>query len=132
MPNVFRLMHDSRRSGQISRLFALLACLLIGIRVAAAMVCSTCFTDWEKEQSRAFYLHAGIDRDRCHHGLAPASPWIVWACSVNEDESAFVLPEIPSLPVVVSVFVPLVLVCVSWHSLPLITAHGRGPPAQVS
>ena len=129
MPNLFRLMHDNRRSGQA---VALLACLLIGIRVAAAMVCSTCFTDWEKAQSRAFYLHAGVDRDRCHHGLAQASPWIIWACSVNENESAFVLPDIPRLPVVVSVFVPLVLFLVSYRTIPLITAHGRGPPASHS
>ncbi len=129
VPNVFRVMHDSRRSGQVSRLVAGLACLLIAIRFAAALVCSTCFTDWEKAQSRAFYLHAGWDRDRCHHGLDQASPWIVWACSVNEDESAFILPEIPRLPLVVSVFVPLVLLLVSSRTLPLISAHGRGPPA---
>lgn len=132
MSKLFRVMHDSRRSGPVSRLVALLACLLVAIRFAAAMVCSTCFTDWEKAQSRAFYLHAGWDRDRCHHGLAPASPWIAWACSVNEDDPAFVLPEIPRLPVVVSAFVPLVLFLVSYRSLSLITAHGRGPPARVS
>jgi hypothetical protein len=122
-------MHDNRRAGQVSRLVALLACLLIGIRLAAAMVCSTCFTDWEKTQSRAFYLHAGGDRDRCHHGKVQAHPLTEWACSANQDESAFILPEIPRLPVVVSVFVPLVLLLVSYRTLPLIAAHGRGPPA---
>lgn len=128
MPKVFRSMHAGRRSGQVSRLFALIACLLIGIRFAAALVCSTCFTDWEQAKTRAFYLHASWDRDRCHHGLAPANSWIVWACSVNEDESAFVLPEVPRLPVIISFFVPLVLLLVSCRSVFLIAAHGRGPP----
>lgn len=128
MHSIFRSMDASRRSGQASHLVALLACLLIGIRFAAAIVCSTCFTDWEQAQTRAFYLHSGWDRDRCHHGLAPASPWIIWACSVNGDESAFVLPEIPRLPVVVSFFVPLAFLLVSYRSVALIAANGRGPP----
>ena len=128
MNDFLHAMHASERSGRIHRLVALLACLLIGIRFAAGIVCSTCFTDWEQAKTRAFYLHSGWDRDRCHHGLAPASLWIVWACSVNEDESAFVLPEIPRLPVVVSFFVPLVLLLVSYRNFTLIAANGRGPP----
>jgi hypothetical protein len=124
-------MHDNRRSGQASRLVALLACLLIAIRFAAALVCSTCFTDWEQAKTRAFYLHAGWDRDRCHHGLAPASPWIVWACSVNQDDSAFLLPEVPQLPVVVSWFIPFVLLLVSFRGISLLTAQGRGPPVSI-
>ena len=57
-----------------------------------------------------------------------ASLWIVWACSVNEDESAFVLPEIPRLPVLVSFFVPLLFLWVRYRSLIPIAANGRGPP----
>ena len=131
MPNVFCVMHDSRRSGQMSRLVAVLACLLIAIRFTAALVCSTCFTDWEQTKTRAFYLHAGWDRDRCHHGLAPAGPWITWACSVNQDDSAFLLPEVPQLPVVVSWFIPLVLLLISFRGISLLTAHGRGPPISI-
>lgn len=128
MNEFLRAMHAIDRSGRTSRLVALIACLLIGIRFAAGIVCSTCFTDWEQAKTRAFYLHSGWDRSQCHHGLVPASPWILWACSVNEDESAFVLPEIPRVPVVVSVFVSVVLLFVSYRTLPLIAAHGRGPP----
>jgi len=123
-----RAMHATDRSGRTPRLVALLACLLIAIRVAAGIVCSTCFSDWEPAKTRAFYLHSGWDRDRCHHGLAPVSPWIIWACSVNEDDPAFVLPEIPHLPVLVSFFVPLVLVWLSYRSLAPVAANGRGPP----
>ena len=131
MNEFLRAMHATDRSGRTPRLVALLACLLIGIRFAAGIVCSTCFTDWEQAKTRAFYLHSGWDRSQCHHGLVPASPWILWACSVNEDESAFVLPAIPRLPVVVSVFVPLVFLLISYRSLIPITANGRGPPLSV-
>ena len=128
MNEFLRARQAADRSGRTPRRVALLACRVIVIRLAASIVCSTCFTDWEQAKTRAFYLHSGWDRDRCHHGLAPASLWIVWACSVNEDESAFVLPEIPRLPVVVSIFVPLVFLLISYRSLIPITANGRGPP----
>lgn len=132
MKHLLRAMHSTRRSRQASHLVALIACLLISIRLVAGLICSTCFLDFEKPPARAFYLHSGGDQNRCHHGLAAASGWIVWACSVNEDESAFVLPEIPRLPVIVSVFVPLVLLLVSYRNIFPIAAHGRGPPARVS
>jgi hypothetical protein len=117
-----------RRSEKASRFVALLACLLIGIRIAAALVCATCFTDIEKPLVRSFYLHSGWDQDRCHHGQAPASPWINWACSVNADDPAFVLPDVPRLPVIVALFVPLVLLRITYHNLSLVVAQNRGPP----
>lgn len=132
MNHLLRFMHSTRQSNRAPLLVCLIACLLAGIRAAAAIVCSTCFLDFEKPPARSFYLHSGGDQNRCHHGLASANSWIVWACSVNEDEAAFVLPEIPRLPVIVSVFVPLVLLLVSYRTLFPIAAHGRGPPIRVS
>lgn len=132
MNHLLRAMHSTRRSNRAPLLVCLIACLLVGIRAAAAIICSTCFLDFEKSPNRSFYLHSGEDHKGCHHGLVAASGWIIWACSVNEDESAFVLPEIPRLPIIVSVFVPLVLLLVSYRTLFLIAAHGRGPPARVS
>ena len=106
----------------------LVACLLVCIRLIAAIVCATCFTELETPTVRSFHLHGGGDRESCHHGQAQASLWIVWACSVNQDDSAYILPEIPRLPVAVSLFVPLVLFLVSYEDRALIAAHGRGPP----
>ena len=132
MPNLFRLMHDSCRSGQVSRFVALLACLLVCIRLVAGVVCSACFNEFEQPPGRTFYLHGGGDHHACHHGRAQLTPLVAWACSVNEDDTAFVLPDIPRLPIAVSVFVPLVLLLVSYRTLLLIAAHGRGPPVRVS
>lgn len=129
MPNLFRLMHDHRRSGQASRLVTLLACLLVCIRFVAGVVCSTCFNEFEQPPVRTFYLHGGGDHHSCHHGRAQLPPLVAWACDASLDDTAFVLPEIPCLPVVVSIFVPLVLLLVSYRSFSLITAHGRSPPA---
>ena len=132
MPNLLYLMHDNRRSGQATRLVALLACLLACIRLVAGVVCSTCFNEFEQPPVRTFYLHGGGDHHSCHHGRAQLTPLVAWSCDVTQDDTAFVLPDIPRLPVVVSVFVPLVLFLVSYRSLSLITAHGRGPPVRVS
>ena len=55
-------------------------------------------------------------------------PVTAWACQVNKDEPACVLPEIPRLPVLVSFFVPLILLMWSYPGRPLVAAHGRGPP----
>ncbi|MFO0720827.1 MAG: hypothetical protein U0319_08850 [Nitrospira sp.] len=129
MINVFLIMHSSRRSDWISRLLAVMACLLIGVRLVGGFVCNTCYLDFEKPASRSFHLHGGGDREPCHHGQPEASPLIQWACTVMQDESAFVLPDIPRLPVVISLFVPLVLLLVSYRTLFPIAAHGRGPPA---
>ncbi|THJ20466.1 MAG: hypothetical protein CAF44_011780 [Nitrospira sp. CG24D] len=125
-------MHDSRRVGQVSRLVVLLACLLACIQLVAGVVCSTCFNEFEQPPVRTFYLHSGGDHHACHHGRAQLTPLVAWACTVTQDEGAFILPEIPRLPVVVSVFVPLVLLLVSYRTLLLIAAHGRGPPVSFS
>jgi len=109
-----------------------MACLLVVIRLVAGFVCHTCFIDFEKPASRSFHLHAGGDRDPCHHGQAEASPLTTWACTVTQDETAFILPEVPRLPLVVSEFVPLVLLLLSYRTLFQIAAHGRGPPVLLS
>ena len=124
-------MHMLRRSEEASRALVLLACLLIGIRLAAAFLCSTCFHEFEQSPDRRFYLHAG-DHDACHHGRAQASPLVGWACGVTQDESAFVLPDIPRLPVLISHLVPWILIPITYRGLPLITAVGRGPPVLAS
>jgi hypothetical protein len=125
-------MHDSRRVGQVSRLVALLACPLACIQLVAGVVCSTCFNEFEQPPVRTFYLHSGADHHACHHGRAQLSPLVAWSCDVTQDDPAFVLPDIPRLPVVVSVFVPLALLLVPYRTLPLIMAHGRGPPVSFS
>lgn len=132
MPNLFRLMHDQRRFGQASRLVVLLACLLAGIRLVAGVVCSTCFNEFDQPPVRTFHLHGGGDHHACHHGRAQLTPLVAWACSVNEDDPAFVLPEIPRMPIAVSVFVPLALLLMSYRTRSLIAAQSRGPPARVS
>ncbi|NOT21731.1 MAG: hypothetical protein HOP22_03260 [Nitrospiraceae bacterium] len=122
-------MHASRRSGQAPLLLVSLACLLVSIRLLAGFICTTCFTDFEKPKTRNFHLHSGGDRDPCHHGqVTTGSPLVAWACVVTGDESAFILPEIPRLPIIVSLLVLLVLLVVSSPDRPLIAAHGRGPP----
>lgn len=108
-----------------------MACVLVGIRLVASFVCSTCLHEFEEPPDRAFYLHAG-DQDACHHGRAQASPLVGWACGVTQDESAFVLPDIPRLPVLISQFVLWILLLVTYRGLPLIAAVGRSPPALVS
>jgi hypothetical protein len=104
------------------------ACLLIAIRLIAGFLCHTCFIDFEKPTSSSFHLHAGGDRDPCHHGQAEASPLVTWACTVTQDESAFILPDIPRLPLLVSLFVSLTVLALSFGGRPLVVAHGRGPP----
>ena len=124
----FHFIHVRGRTGQPSTLVLLVACLLVSIRLVAGFVCFTCFTDFEKPTSRSFHLHAGGDLNPCHHGRVETSPLINWACTVTQDESAFILPEVPRLPIIVSLFAPLFLFAVSYGGRPLITAHGRGPP----
>lgn len=120
------------RTGRAPSLLFVVACLLVTIRVVAGFVCHTCFIDFERPTSRSFHLHAGGDRDPCHHGQAEASPLTTWACTVTQDETAFILPDIPRLPLVVSEFVPLVLLLLSYRTLFQIVAHGRGPPVHFS
>jgi hypothetical protein len=121
-------MHQPRRSGRAFSLLVLMAYLLVVIRLVAGVVCSTCFNEFEQHPVRTFHLHGGGDHQACHHGRAPLNPLVGWACAVTQDESAFILPEIPRLPAVVSLFVPLVPLLVSHADRPLVTAHGRGPP----
>lgn len=121
-------LHLPRPTGAVPSAIWLIACILIGIRLVAGFVCHTCFFDFEQPTTRSFHLHAGGDQNPCHHGRVEANPLVSWACTVTQDESAFILPEIPRLPVMVSLFVPLVLLLVSHVDRPLVTAHGRGPP----
>ncbi len=125
-------LSQHRRSNLAPQTAVIVACLLIVIRVVAGFVCHTCFIDFEKPTSRSFHLHAGGDRDPRHHGQAEASPLTTWACTVTQDETAFILPDVPRLPLVVSEFVPLVLLLLSYRTLFQITAHGRGPPVHFS
>lgn len=125
-------LSQHRRSNLAPQTAVIVACLLIVIRVVAGFVCHTCFIDFEKPASRSFHLHAGGDRDPCHHGQAEASPLTTWACTVTQDETAFILPDVPRLPLVVSEFVPLVLLLLSYRTLFQIVAHGRGPPVHFS
>lgn len=125
---VLQFMHTVRRSEGVSRSVVLLACLLIGIRLAADLVCATCFNELETSTSRSFYLHEGTDRDRCHHGKPAGSPLAQWACSVKQDDQAFLLPEVPRLSFVVSAVALVVPPQVSYLSVSTFTPHGRGPP----
>ena len=126
---MLRHLHSHRRSAQASRAVVLLASLLIGIRLAAGVIHAACYLDWEKPQTRSFYLHSGGDHDRCHHGQVPPDPWAAWGCEASQDEPGFTLPEIPRLPPLVSWFAPLGLLLISCRSFSLIAAHGRSPPA---
>lgn len=132
MNHLFRVMHTTRQSGQAARLLVFLACLLIGIRLAGEFVCYTCFSDFETPKTRTFHLHSGGDQERCHHGQADIDPLKLWGCLVNGNDSAFIVPELPHLPVVVSLFAPLVLLLVSRRNIFLIPAYGRGPPVRIS
>lgn len=121
-----------RRSSRASSLLVLIACLLIGIRSVAGFVCYTCFTDLERPLSRSFHLHAGGDANPCHHGRVDASPLKQWACTVTQDDPGYVLPEIPRLPVVGSLSLPLILLLVYYRRRFPIPAIGRGPPVLAS
>ncbi|MBL8044794.1 MAG: hypothetical protein JNL86_17940 [Nitrospira sp.] len=128
MNGVWRSMHGARQTTQGPLLAVSLVSVLIVIRLAAAIVCATCFTELETPATRNFHLHGGGDREPCHRGQVEARPLVNWACSVNQDDNAFILPEIPRLPVVVVLFVPLVVWFASYRSLLLISATGRSPP----
>ena len=104
------------------------ACLLIVIHLVAGFVCHTCFFDLEQPKARSFHLHSGDDLNPCHHGRNEIHPLNSWACSVMQDDTAFILPEIPQLPVMISFFVVLFLRDVSYTGRTSITAHGRSPP----
>jgi hypothetical protein len=128
MHHALHFMFLPRPSSRTSRLLGLMACLLVAIRLVAGVVCSTCFNEFEQPSVESFHLHGGGDHEACHHGRAEASPLIVWACLVNQDDPAFLLPEIPQLPAILSLAIPLVLLLISFRSVSLIAAQGRGPP----
>ncbi len=109
----------------------LVASLLVCIRLIAGVICSTCILPLELVQSRVVHLHGGGDHKPCDHSQAQAGPFVQWACEVTQDETAFILPEIPRLPVAVSLFIPLALLVVSYEDRMLIAAHGRGPPPDI-
>lgn len=104
------------------------ASLLVGIHLVAGYVCMSCTYPTEEPRARSFHLHGGGDRDPCHHGRPEPNPLTAWACAVTQDDGAFVLPEIPRLPVLVSVFTPLHEPLSPSSGVPLIAAIGRGPP----
>ena len=128
MHNLSAVVRTRPQSHMATHIGMVVACLLIAIRIVAGFVCHTCFFDIEQPKTRSFHLHTGSDLNPCHHGRVETGPLVNWACAVTQDESAFILPEIPRLPVVASLFVPHVLLLVSHTDRPLVTAHGRGPP----
>lgn len=122
----FMPLSGSRGRGQ--RYAVVLALFLIGIRLVAGFLHVSCFNEMERPSARSFHLHAGGDRVPCHHGKAPTSPLSDWACSVNQDESAYILPEVPLLPLVAALFLLFLLFRFSFGSRSAIVPHGRGPP----
>ena len=126
----FRSLHRSRRSGRTPTLVVGLALLLVSIRLVAGYICVTCpNTEYAELNARTYHLHSEGGQEPCAHGKAVApNPLTLWACAVTQDEWAFVLPEIPRLPVVVSVFEPLILLVAAYQGRSLVAAHGRGPP----
>ncbi len=101
---------------------------MVGLRLVVDCVHATCVLDFEKPAVRTFYLHSGGAHDRCHHGQANATSLYAWACLAAEKQQAFTLPEIPHLPVLLSLFVALVLLVVFFEDRARIAANGRAPP----
>lgn len=129
MYHALRFMHVPQSSNRSTGLFALIACLLVGIHLVAGYVCMTCTYPTDEPNARSFHLHSGEDRDPCHHGRPEPNPLTAWACSVTQDDDAFVLPDIPLLPILVALFVPLVILRVAYHNISLVAAQSRGPPS---
>jgi len=117
-----------RRRGRARTSIIVLACLLIGIRLLAGAISEICFFDLEVPPVRTVHIHSAGDHDHCHHGRYSVPPLLAWACSACKDAGEFTLPDIPHLPILVSFFVPLFLLVLSFGSRPLIAARGRGPP----
>ena len=117
-----------RRRGRARTSIIVLACLLIGIRLLAGAISEICFFDLEVPPVRTVHIHSAGDHDHCHHGRYSVPPLLAWACSACKDAGEFTLPDSPHLPILVSFFVPLFLLVLSFGSRPLIAARGRGPP----
>ena len=124
----FRCIHQSAPVSRSAQAVALLALLLITIRLVAGFVCSICFNEIERPDTRSFHLHGGGDLDPCHHGRATAHPLVKWACAVTVDDPAVVLPDVPQLFLVVSFLAVAVLLMVPFRGRFLFAATGRGPP----
>lgn len=105
-----------------------MACLLVCVHLVAWYVCMSCTYPMEEPRVRSFHLHSGEDRDPCHHGRPEPNPLTAWACAVTQDDDAFVLPDIPRLPVILSVFLPFHEPLSPGSNNTQITAVGRGPP----
>ncbi|MEQ1845386.1 MAG: hypothetical protein ABL983_07390 [Nitrospira sp.] len=91
-------MNNNLQPRMATRVGIVIASLLIVIHIAAGFVCHTCFFDLEQPKTRSFHLHSGDDLNPCHHGRNETHPLISWACSVMQDDTAFILPDIPRLP----------------------------------
>ncbi|MBS0154611.1 MAG: hypothetical protein JSS38_08470 [Nitrospira sp.] len=128
MYNALLFMRSPRQSNQTSRLLGIMACLLVGIHLVAGYVCMSCTYPTEEPTVRSFHLHNGEDYDPCHHGRPEPNPLTAWACSVTQDDDAYVLPDIPRLPLIISVFLPYAEVPSPSKSTSLIAAVSRGPP----
>jgi len=127
-----RFLHVPQSSNRSSGLLALIACLLIGIHFVAGYVCMSCTYPMEEPRVRSFHLHSGEDRNPCHHGRPEPNPLTAWACAVTQDDQAFVLPETPRLPILISVFLPFHEPILASNSATLIAAVSRGPPSLYS
>lgn len=127
--HAFRFIQSRRGSGRGARLLGVMACLLIGIHLVAGYVCMSCTYPTEEPRVRSFHLHSGEDRNPCHHGRPEPNPLTAWACAVTQDDDAVVLPDIPLLPILVALFVPLVILRVAYHNISLVADQSRGPPS---
>jgi hypothetical protein len=122
-------MDGIRKAGGIRVRLALLACLLVGIRLAAEFGCHSCFFDVEELASRTtVHIHAADSHSHCQHDKPTLLPFVAWACMANQDDQGFLLPDIPGLPVLVSFLALLFLPVISFSGRPLIAGNGRGPP----
>lgn len=130
--HAFRFIQSRRGSGRGARLLGVMACLLIGIHLVAGYVCMSCTYPTEEPRVRSFHLHSGEDRNPCHHGRPEPNPLTAWACAVTQDDQAFVLPETPRLPILISVFLPFHEPISPSNNATLIAAVGRGPPSLYS
>lgn len=128
MTDILKCLSVGHRRSRVEQPIVLLACLLIGIRLLAGAISEVCFFDLEVPPLRTVHIHSAGDHDHCHHGRYSVPPLLAWACSACKDAGEFTLPDIPYLPILVSFLVPLPFLVLSFGSLPLIAARGRGPP----
>ncbi|ULA69540.1 MAG: hypothetical protein LZF62_430212 [Nitrospira sp.] len=128
MTNGIHLSRTTRQPDQASLLCVFLVFLLVTIRLVAGTICYTCLPIFEAPKSRTAHFHGGKNHASCHQDRVNDSLWLVWACTVTQDESAYILPEIPRLPVVISLFAALFLLAVSYGGRTPVATPCRGPP----